>query len=167
MAEYLEFVSIDFWHIFMSMGNLLILTFIVKKFLFKPVKDIMKKRTEEIESTYTKAKTALSNAESDRDKYSKKIKEAENESDDIIKEAVSKAKIQENLIVTTANKKAEEILKKAELNIEINKKKALISMRDDISNMVIDTASKIIGREVTAEVHNDLINVAIDKLYEG
>ena len=45
-AKTLDFVSINFWHILMAMANLLIITAIVKKFLFKPVMRILKQRED-------------------------------------------------------------------------------------------------------------------------
>ena len=167
MSEYLDFISIDFWHIVMSMGNLIILTFILKKFLFDPVQDILKKREQQIKAEYDKAEQALSEAQKDKKEYMEKLRKAENESDMIIKNAVSRARDQEDLIIGTAKKKAEALIKKAECDIEDKKKRALVGMRDEISNMVIDTAGKIIDRELTEETHRDLINVAIDELCEG
>lgn len=166
MPEYLNFISVDFWHIVMSMGNLVILTFIMKKFLFEPVNSILKQREDELKSVYTKAESALSEAENNRELYGRKIEQVRAESDNIIKSAVLKAKNEEESIVKEANEKALEVLRKADFDVEIKKKKAVISMKDDISDIIIKTAQKVIGREVTAEAHNDLINVAIDELCE-
>ena len=40
MGEYLEIISLNVWHILSAILNLLILTLILKKFLFARVKDV-------------------------------------------------------------------------------------------------------------------------------
>ena len=63
MAEYLEFISINPWHIIMTWGNLLILVLLLKKFLFKPVNAVLEKRKSEVDAVYAGARTAKEKAE--------------------------------------------------------------------------------------------------------
>jgi F-type H+-transporting ATPase subunit b len=51
----LDIISVNIWHIFISLANLVILFLILKKLLFKPVKKIVDKRQKELEAEYCKA----------------------------------------------------------------------------------------------------------------
>ena len=54
MGEYLSFVTIDVWTMIFTWANLLILFLLMKKFLFGPVRRIIEKREEEINSSSMK-----------------------------------------------------------------------------------------------------------------
>lgn len=167
MTEYLDFITVDFWHIVMSMGNLLILTAIVKKFLFNPVNNILNKRKNQVDNFYLDAKETLSQAENDKNIYKQKLNLASNEASEIINSAIKKAdSVSKNMIEDT-DRKISDLIKQTQKDIEIKKSNAILEMKDEISEMVIDLAEKIIKREITADAHNELINAAIDNLYEG
>lgn len=51
----MDFVSIDIWSLIFTWINLIILFFIIRHFLYKPVKNILLQRENEIESTYNLA----------------------------------------------------------------------------------------------------------------
>ena len=54
----LKVISVNGWAILASLANLLILTCILKKFLFKPVKKIVDSRRAAIDEDYAQAKAA-------------------------------------------------------------------------------------------------------------
>ena len=54
----LNVISVNIWQILISLVNLLLLTLIVKKFLFKPVKKVMDQRKSAIDADYEQARTA-------------------------------------------------------------------------------------------------------------
>ena len=83
-AEYLELISLNIWHIIATIANLLILTLILKKFLFKPVQNVLAQRKKEVEALYTGAEEAKAQAESDKKLYSEKLRGAKEEADSII-----------------------------------------------------------------------------------
>ena len=85
-AEYLELISLNIWHIIATIANLLILTLILKKFLFKPVQNVLAQRKKEVETLYTGAEEAKAQAESDKKLYSEKLRGAKEEADSIIKQ---------------------------------------------------------------------------------
>ena len=47
--QFLDVISVNIWAILASLANLLILTLIIKKFLFKPVKKIVDARRKTID----------------------------------------------------------------------------------------------------------------------
>ena len=54
-GEYLELISLDIWHIAASILNLLLLTLILKRFLFKPVQKTLADRQGQVDRIYREA----------------------------------------------------------------------------------------------------------------
>ena len=57
-VQSLDIISINLWQILISLANLLIMFLIVKKFLFKPVMNIMNARQEQVDKIFLAAATA-------------------------------------------------------------------------------------------------------------
>ncbi len=166
MAGTLDFLSINVWHILMAIGNLLILVLILKKFLFKPVQNIIRQREEEVEKVYSDADKALSDANAEKELYKKKLDDAKAEADSLIKTASDRAKAESSEIISGAKAEAERKLRVADEDIELAKKKAADEMRDSISEMVISLAEKVVEKEIDPSAHASLIDEAIDSLGE-
>ena len=62
----LKVISVNIWMIIASLCNLLLLTWIVKKFLSKPVKKILDTRRAAIDADYAQAAAARAAAEENR-----------------------------------------------------------------------------------------------------
>ena len=71
-----ELVSITPWTSIWSIVNLFITLFLVKKFLFKPVMNVLKQRQEEIDTIYSDADQAKSDAAEMKAQYADKLSHA-------------------------------------------------------------------------------------------
>ena len=69
----LDVISVNIWGILISLANLVIMYFIVKKFLFRPVQKVMADRGAEVGRVYSDADRALAEAEKSRDEYEAKL----------------------------------------------------------------------------------------------
>ncbi len=164
MDEFLSFVTIDVWTMIMTWGNLLILFFAMKKFLFKPVKNIMDKRQEEIEKSISDAELAKEEAANLKEEYEKRLSSAKIEADQVIKTAVKNAQLKEEEIIKDANKKASDILQRADKEIENRKNAAFSDIKDEVSEIAISIATKIIKKDINEKDHEKLINEFIDEI---
>ncbi len=162
--EYLELISLNIWHILASVGNLLLLTWILKKFLFRPVQNILAERERQVDGIYRAAEETAALAEHDRLLYQDKLAGAKQEADDIVKAAVARADRQSDEIIETANRKAQETMKKAESDIALEKKKAMNELKNEISEISVQIAENVVGREIREEDHRELIDSFIDRL---
>lgn len=162
-AEYLELISLNIWHIIATIANLLILTLILKKFLFKPVQNVLAQRKKEVETLYTGAEEAKAQAESDKKLYSEKLRGAKEEADSIIKTASARADKLGDEIVNEAKQKASDTVKKAEADIEREKKKALNELKPRFRHYSADRGKRRRKRNKEDD-HRELIDSFIDKL---
>ena len=167
MENYLSFVTIDLWTLIFTWGNLLILFFLMKKLLFKPVINILSKREQEVSDMYDNASFAKAEAANMKSEYAAKLANAGNEASRIIDSALKKAQQSEEEIIKDARSKAELILRRAEENIELEKQTAFNDLKNDISDMAVSLASRIVERDVNEAEHREIIDKVIDSIGEA
>ena len=157
---YESFVAINGWTMLFAWCNLLIVYLFLKKLLFKPVKNMIDSRQAEIDGMY-------SDAEAMKAKYEEKISVAEQESEDIRRNALKQAQLKEEQILKEASEQAGRILERASEEIELEKKRALNEVKNEVSELAIGIASRVIERDVSKEEHKELIDSFIDGIGEG
>ena len=160
----LSVISVNLWQIIISLLNLLILFLIIKKFLYGPVKKMLKARQDEIDNKYSLANQAIENAENDQAYWQEKRESADTEADAIIQDATLTAKLRGEKIVEEAKEKADGIIRRAETEAELEKEKAAASIKKEIVEVSTALAQKIISREINAEDHRDLIDSVIEDI---
>ena len=162
----LEIISVNIWHIVISLANLVILFLILKKLLFKPVKKIVDQRQKEIESEYKKAEKTQAEADAIKAEWEGKMATAEAEADKIISDAVERADSRNEVMLYESREKADQIIRKAKADIERERKDARETIKKEIVDVSQALSEQIIGREINMDDHRDLIDKAIDKIGE-
>lgn len=162
----LDIISVNIWHIVISLANLVILFLILKKLLFKPVKKIVDKRQKEIESEYKKAEKTQAEADAIKAEWEGKMATAETEADKIISDAVERADSRNEVMLYESREKADQIIRKAKADIERERKDARETIKKEIVDVSQTLSEQIIGREINMDDHRDLIDKAIDKIGE-
>ena len=162
----LDIISVNIWHIVISLANLVILFLILKKLLFKPVKKIVDKRQKEIESEYKKAEKTQAEADAIKAEWEGKMATAEAEADKIISDAVERADSRNEVMLYESREKADQIIRKAKADIERERKDARETIKKEIVDVSQTLSEQITGREINMDDHRDLIDKAIDKIGE-
>lgn len=166
MEKYLAFVTIDKWTLIFTWANLLILFLLMKKFFFKPIKNILKQREDEVNSLYEKANFSNTEAEKLKNEYEKRLAEAKSEANEIVGSAVKNAKVRSDEIIGDAKKEAQGIMEKAEREIELEKNSCVNEIKTEISYLAVDIAKKVIEKDLKEKDHEKLIDDIISKMGE-
>jgi F-type H+-transporting ATPase subunit b len=161
-----DFIGVNFWTALFVLLNTLTIYFVARKFLFAPVMKIIKDRQDEIDGMYDAAGTAKDEAEAMRQEYAQKLEQAQQTGERIVKEAVVRGQAREEEIIRSANAEANAIMEKASAAIAQEKKKAINNAKDEISELAVAIAGKVVGREIRQEDHAGFINGFIDQLGE-
>ena len=156
--ENLGIVSLNIWQILISLANLTILYVVIKKILYKPVKAVIEGRKEAIAKSYADAEKAQNEANASRDEYAAKLATAHATADEIIHDATVVANRRGEKIVADAHQKAEEIVKQGELEASMEKKKAMESIRRDITDVSAAMTEKLLKREMNEADHRGMID---------
>jgi len=160
----LDVISVNIWQILASLANLLILTWILKRFLFKPVKKILDARRAAIDADYAQAAAAKAEAEEDRLNYEAAMAAAQQTSDQIISEATRTAEHRGSEIVAEAREKATDIRRQAEADALLERKKAEDDMKREIADVSTRLTGKLLQREINEEDHRALIDSFLQEI---
>ena len=166
MEGFEQFVGVNFWTMIFAWCNLLILYFVLRKILFKPIMNMIESRQKEIDDIYSEAEGYLADARADREEYGRKLDQVKEEGEEYMKNAVKRAQRREEEILREADMKAEHMIKRAEEMIELEKKQAVNDIKDQVSDIAIEIAQAVIERDVDDAEHAELIDSfisAIDK----
>lgn len=141
----------------------LIVYFILKKFAFGPVSQMFEERSKTIQRQLDEANQKRMEMEKMRDDYERRIAQIEEEARARIAEAVKEAQAARDEMLAQAREQAERIVARGKDEIEREKHKALVEIRDQVAELAILTASKIIERELDEHAHRELIDDVIEK----
>ena len=125
------------------------------KYVYPPILSMMKEREKRISDGLEAAKKADDSLEEAKLAFDKELNQAKAEAAEILEKANARA----SQIVTDASSKAEveaeKILTSAATTIENETNKAKEELRQQMSDIIIDTTQKILGDEISKEKHND------------
>lgn len=167
MDEFLAFVTIDVWTMIFTWGNLIILLLLMKKFLFKPVNNILEKRKNEVDEMYKNASESEKTANELKNEYSVKLSKAKEEAEDIVKTASRKAVLKEEEIINEANLEASRIIERAKHQIDLEKSNAMAELREEVSDISVMIASKVLEKDINVAEHKEMIDKFINEIGEA
>ena len=160
----LSIISVNIWQILISLANLAILTWILKKFLFKPVRKVLDGRREAIDESYVRAEKAQAEAEENRKNYAAAMAAAKQTADQMISPAARDAERRGSESETGARERAQEIRRQAEADALLEKKKAEEDMKHEIADVSAQLTGKLLEREIRPEDHRELIDSFLQEL---
>ncbi|WP_122789307.1 F0F1 ATP synthase subunit B [Intestinibacillus sp. Marseille-P6563] len=159
-----QFVSIGGWNILVTICNTIITFLIVKKFLFKPVRKMLAARAEEVQAMYDQAEADRAEAAAMKKDYTESIANAKAEAAQITQSATRRATVRSEEILAEASRQATDLKKKAEQSIEMERKKAMNEIKDEIADLSIMIASKVVEKDINEADHKRMIEDFIDKV---
>jgi len=157
-------MSIEPSTIVFTLLNLLILFLFVRHFLFEKINAVLESRQNEVQKAFDDAEQATEKAKQLEEEYSDKILKAKEESAEIVKNATKKAQLRSDDIINEAKTDAGNIISKANSDIEREKKRAINQMKDEISDMALAIASKVIEKEIDEKDNDKLIEEFINNV---
>ena len=143
--------------------NFLILVGVLGKFLYKPFLNLMETRKQSIVDALDNAEAVNRRADEKMANYDRKIAKLEAEGREIIKEAKIKAEEQANEIIEQANQRASQIKNRAEKEIEREREKAVLEMREQIAVLSLMAAEKIMDRDVEVNGQDQIIEQVLEE----
>ena len=162
----LDIISVNLWQILISLANLTILFFILKKFLYRPVQKMLDARRAEIDSQYADADAANTSAKAKDAELTERLAGAKAEAEGIVKEAADTAKNRGDKIIEDARATADGIIRQAEVDAELHRKRVNETIKAQIVDVSTALAEKMLEREINTDDHNALIDEFIEKIGE-
>ena len=147
--------------------NLFIQAYLIKRFLFKPINEVLAKRKAMADAEIADAKKDREEAAAMKAEYEKDMAQAREKASDILATAQKTASVQGERILKDAKAQATAVKIKAVQEIEQEKKKAVTEIRDEIGTIAMDIAGKVIEREINEDDHRKLIDEFIANVGEA
>lgn len=142
--------------------NLLLLYWILKKLLFKPVTNFIDNRNNKIQETIDSANSAKADIENIKAEYAEKLKNAGDEGKKIVEEYRNMANTEYTSAINMAKKDAQKIIDDARREIEIEKDRAITDLKKEVGNLVITASEKVVKKNMDNETNRKLISEFID-----
>lgn len=144
-------LNVSLSNLLMIALNLLILLVLMRKFLYKPVLNVIAKRQELLDSQFAEADAVRKEAEQLKEEYEVCMAGVKEEQEKTIKEAKNQARVQYDRIVTEAGKEAQIIVEKARKAGEEQRTKAVKEAKDEITRLAVEAAAKIVAEDAGSQ----------------
>ena len=164
MDLYQSLVTVNPVTLIAQICNLFLQMFLVKVFFLDKIKAIIDARREAADKEITDARTAKEEAMVIKATYEQNMLESKAEAEKILQSAQQTAAKRGEQIISDAQKTAVAMKQRAEAVIAQEKKRVLNETKDEISEIAMAIAGKVVGRELTASDHAQMVDSFIDKL---
>ncbi len=155
---------LNIWHILLYIINIVVLFLFLKHFVHKPVTKYLEARRKRIADELDNAEKKLAEADAAKEKYDRFIAESQNESAAIVAKGRDRAEQVYNDAVLKGKEEAREIVARAARDVDREKRAACEGLRDDIANMAVEIAGKVLQREVSIEDNRKIIDDFFEKV---
>ena len=145
------------YEMFWTAINIFILFFGLSYLLFNPVRDMLEKRKQKIAGELADAANDKTSAAEMKAEYEQKLKEVSKEADAILEEARRKGKAKEAEIIQEAKAEAARIVERGNREVELERKKALDDMKQEIVSIASLIAEKGVASSMDMKVQDELI----------
>jgi len=146
------------WNVIFQIINIIVFFLLLKKFLFKPVTEIMEKRENLIRSSMEEAEDTRKKANELKAEYQAQLDGAKDEAAAIVKEAKTRGEKEYELMLANAGRDAQKLINDAQESARIEREKAIKSARGEIAALAVAAASKVVEKNIKAEDNKKLID---------
>lgn len=164
MDLYQSLVTVNPVTLIAQICNLFIQLLIVKIFFLDKIKAVLDKRRETADKQIADAEAAKSEAAAIKQTYEENMRQAKTKADDMILSAQKTAAQRSEEIISQAQKQAAQIKTKTASDIEMEKKKAINEAKNEISELAMAIAGKVVARELNDADQDGMIDRFIEEL---
>ncbi|MFV0559702.1 MAG: F0F1 ATP synthase subunit B [Enterococcus sp.] len=145
-------------------GSFLILMVLLKHFAWGPISDILKKREDKIANDLDSAEQSRVSAAKMEQERQQQLNSSRSEAADIVKNAKESGELSRQNILKETHEETARLKTKAQTDIALEREAALSSVKDDVADLSLQIATKILNKELSPEMHESLINEYIEGL---
>jgi len=134
------------------------------RYVYPPILATMQEREKKISDGLEAAKKADDSLEEAKLAFDKELNQAKSDAAEILEKANSRASQIVGDASSKAEAEAEKIMASASTAIENETNKAKEELRQQMSDIIIDTTQKILGDEISKEKHEEILKKAAEEL---
>jgi F-type H+-transporting ATPase subunit b len=126
----------------------------------------MRERRERIRAEFERIEREKAEVQKIRQEYEAHLKKLDAESRQRIQEAVAEGQRVAGEIREASRKEAQEMITRARQEIGIERDKAQVTLRNEVVDLAVEIAGKVIREELTAEKHRKLVDEFLAEVEE-
>jgi F-type H+-transporting ATPase subunit b len=142
----------------------LVLLFLIAKYILPPLNRALESRQEQIRDSLEAADRARVDAAQADDERRHALEEARQQAREIVAQANRTATQMLADAAENAHAEYERIVSSAEAEVQLARQRAVDEAATRLGELVLEVVERVIGREVDAAAHRDLIDEAVSAL---
>jgi len=144
--------------------NFALLVGILVKFVGKPLKNYLAGRQKEVKERLEEANKALKEAQDLKAEYEKRLSNLDKELELFKKATMEEAEKERDRIIADAKEFASKIKAQVIFTYEQEAREVRMKIKEEIANLTIERAEKLISDTMTKEDHRRLVEDFIEKM---
>lgn len=153
----MEGLGINLGYLISQIINFVLLLIILRIFLYRPIVRMLDRRREKIATDLQEAEEARGQAEAAKQEYERQLEDAREERRSILAQATEQAEKMREEVLARARAEAQEIVAKTQDEMEVQRRQALIGAQDQIVDLALAAAGRVIDESLDEEAHRRLI----------
>ncbi len=166
-ALYQSLVTVNPVTLIAQICNLFIQLLIVKIFFLDKIKAVIDRRREAADREISDAQAAKSEAAAIKQTYEQNMLQSRAKAEELLTTAQKSAAEHSEQILRQAQQQAQQMRAKASSDIELEKKKAINEAKNEISDLAMAIAGKVLERELNPADQSRLIDNFLNELGDG
>lgn len=158
----LENLALNGRDLVVQMGGFLLLFWLLSKYLFGPLTQVIDERERRVKEKMDEAERNSLEMQTMRDEYQRRIAAIENDARDRIQSATREALAAKDELLASARSEADKLLERSRQEIGLEKQKAMVELRDKVTDLAILAAEKLIEKSIDDKAHRALIDDIIE-----
>jgi F-type H+-transporting ATPase subunit b len=153
----LEGLGINLKYLIAQIVNLVLLFILLYKFLFKRVQTMLDERSARIKKGLEDAQMADQRVAEAEKAYQERTEQAEGERRAILAQATQEGEKIREEIMARAQEEAKQLVLEAQADIERQREQAMVELRQQVADLTLLAATRVIGQTLDEEAHRRLI----------
>ena len=159
-------MQLDIRVILTNIIGFVIVVWVLAKFAWKPILDLLDARRARIRDDFAKAETARTEAQTLRGEFESKIGDIKAIERERVQEAVKRGEEIAERIRAEARDKADATLDRGRQDIDVEAHKAQVVLRDEVVTLAVASTEMLLNTKLDPETHRRLVREYIDRLGE-
>ncbi len=146
-----------------TVAFVIVLAFL-SKVAFPAIKKGLEQREQQIQGDLESAENAKQEANKQLEDYKKQVADARGEANRIIEEARQSAEQVRKDLIAKAEQEAQQVTERAQEQILAERNRTVQELQQQIADLSIELASKVVGRSLEGDAHRDLVDAYIKEV---
>jgi F-type H+-transporting ATPase subunit b len=164
MPEMFKSLDLDLAMTITNIGIFLVFAGVLNTYYYAPFREAIDTRNAQLEATFTEAENLKKEMAELRTSYEARLAKTEADAREQIQAQIREAQALRQSLMSEATQRADELVKKAELEIEAEKQRAMGELREHVVNLTMSATERLIAKNVDTAVNRKLIDEFISDM---